>query len=171
MFIMILQIGLAKNTTKEKDNVVLLDIICFEYILLEFKELIDWVFTPDDEFLEKRADIISARTKLLRAISNGDSSYKEIKEIKDYCDNIEDYNIEQLSAKILFELTRNTGFEVSKSGIGECWIRSCCDWSGKQDDDICGLDNSRLDLYDKMKHILAETCLSSEFRRLGLEVA
>ena len=171
MFIMILQIGLAKNTTKEKDNVVLLDIICFEYILLEFKELIDWVFTPDDEFLEKRADIISARTKLLRAISNGDSSYKEIKEIKDYCDNIEDYNIEQLSAKILFELTRNTGFEVSKSSIGECWIRSCCDWSGRQDDDICGLDNSRLDLYDKMKHILAETCLSSEFRRLGLEVA
>ena len=171
MFIMILQIGLAKNTTKEKDNVVLLDIICFEYILLEFKELIDWVFTPDDEFLEKRADIISGRTKLVSAISNGDSSYKEIKEIKDYCDNIEDYNIEQLSAKILFELTRNTGFEVSKSSIGECWIRSCCDWSGRQDDDICGLDNSRLDLYDKMKHILAETCLSSEFRRLGLEVA
>ena len=168
---MILQIGLAKNTTKEKDNVVLLDIICFEYILLEFKELIDWVFTPDDEFLEKRADIISGRTKLVSAISNGDSSYKEIKEIKDYCDNIEDYNIEQLSAKILFELTRNTGFEVSKSSIGECWIRSCCDWSGRQDDDICGLDNSRLDLYDKMKHILAGTCLSSEFRRLGLEVA
>lgn len=66
---------------------------------------------------------------------------------------------------------RYTGFEVSKSSIGECWIRSCCDWSGRQDDDICGLDNSRLDLYDKMKHILAETCLSSEFRRLGLEVA
>ena len=113
------ELKIITDATKEKDNVVLLDIICFEYILLEFKELIDWVFSPDDEFLEKRADIISARTKLVSAISNGDSSYKEIKEIKDYCDNIENYNIEQLSAKILFELTRNTGFEVSKSSIGE----------------------------------------------------
>ena len=87
------ELKILTDASKEKDNVVLLDIICFEYILLEFKELIDWVFTPDDEFLEKRADIISARTKLVSAISNGDSSYKEIKEIKDYCDNIENYNM------------------------------------------------------------------------------
>ena len=165
------ELKILTDASKEKDNVALLDIVCFEYLLLEFKELIDWVFAPDDEFLEQRSGTINARYKLVNAINNGDSSYKETKEIQDYCDNIEDYNIEQLSAKILFELTRNTGFEVSKSSIGECWIRSCCDWSGRQDDDICGLDNSRLDLYDKMKHILAGTCLSSEFRRLGLEVA
>ena len=162
------ELKIITDATKEKDNVVLLDIICFEYILLEFKELIDWVFTPDDEFLEKRADIISARTKLLSAISNGDSSYKEIKEIKDYCDNIEDYNIEQLSAKILFELTRNTGFEVSKSSIGECWIRSCCDWSGRQDDDICGLDDGRLTLSEKMDQIISHSVLQAAFKEAGL---
>ena len=165
------ELKILTEVSKEKENVELLDIICFEYLLLEFKELIDWVFAPDDEFLEKRADVIRARTKLVCAISNGDLSYKEIQEIKEYCDNIEDYNIEQLSAKILFELTRNTGFEVSKGSIGECWIRSCCDWSERQDDDICGLDNSRLDVYDKMKHILVGTCLNNEFGRLGLEVA
>lgn len=165
------ELKILTEVTREMDNVSLLDIICFEYLILEFKELTDWVFAPNDEFLEKRSDIINARTKLISAISNGDLSYKEIQEIKEYCDNIENYNIEQLSAKILFELTRNTGFEVSKARIGECWIRSCCDWPERQDDDICGLDNSRLDLYDKMKHILVGTCLSGALKRCGLEVA
>ena len=163
------ELKILAEAVKEKDNVAFLDIVCFEYLLLEFKELIDWVFAPDDEFLDKRAEIIKVRSKLVGAISKGISSYKEIQEIKDYCDNIEGYNIEQLSAKILFELTRNTGFEVSKGSIGDCWIKSCCDWSKRQDDDICGLDHSRLDIHEKMKHILLGTCLQNEFRELGLE--
>ncbi|MFR5557829.1 MAG: hypothetical protein ACLTKE_14165 [Coprococcus sp.] len=32
-----------KKYVNEKENVFLLDIICFEYILLEFKELIEWL--------------------------------------------------------------------------------------------------------------------------------
>lgn len=163
------ELKILTEAVKEKDNVAFLDIVCFEYLLLEFKELIDWVFAPDDEFLDKRAEIIKVRSKLVGAISKGNTSYKEIQEIKDYCDNIEGYNIEQLSAKILFELTRNTGFEVSKGSIGDCWIKSCCDWSKRQDDDICGLDHSRLDIHEKMKHILLGTCLQNEFQELGLE--
>lgn len=124
----------------------------------------------DDELLVKRGGVLKARSKLVSIISNGETSYKDIREIKDYCDNLEDYNIEQLSAKILFELTRNTGFEVSKGSIGECWIKSCCEWSGRQDDDICGLDHSRLGIYEKMKHILDGTCLQREFHRIRLEV-
>lgn len=166
---MLSELKILTEAVKEKDNVAFLDIVCFEYLLLEFKGLIDWVFAPDDEFLDKRAEIIKVRSKLVGAISKGNTSYKEIQEIKDYCDNIEGYNIEQLSAKILFELTRNTGFEVSKGSIGDCWIKSCCDWSKRQDDDICGLDHSRLDIHEKMKHILLGTCLQNEFRELGLE--
>ncbi len=167
----LMELRILTEVSKEKDNVILLDVICFEYLLLEFNELLDWVFAPGDEFLEKRANIINARSKLISAINNGDLSYKGIKEIKEYCDNIDDYNIEQLSAKILFELTRNTGFEVSKSSIGECWICSCCGWSDRKNDDICGLDYSRLDLYTKMKHILIGTCLNEELMKCGLEVA
>ena len=162
------ELKILTDVSKEKDNVALMDIICFEYLLLEFDELLDWVYAPEDEFLEKRANIINARCKLINAINDGNLSYKEIQEIKEFCDNIENYNIEQLSAKILFELTRNTGFEVSKSRVGDCWIRSCCDWSGRQDDDICGLDNNRLDLYDKMKHILVGTCLCERFKKIGM---
>lgn len=80
-------------------------------------------------------------------------------------------NIEQLTAKLLFDLTRNTGFEVSKGKIGECWINSCCEWLEREEDDICGLDYSRLSIYDKMKSIYEGTCLKEQFHAVGLEVA
>lgn len=84
--------------------------------------------------------------------------------------NGKEHNIEQLSAKILFDLTRNTGFEVSKGKIGECWIKSCCEWEERQEDDICGLDLNRLTLCEKMKKIYLETSLKAEFQSAGLEV-
>lgn len=49
-----LQIVMEKKRLKqyvnERDNVFVIDIICFEYILLEFKELIEWIYAPKDEF-------------------------------------------------------------------------------------------------------------------------
>ena len=103
-----------KKYVNEKENVFLLDIICFEYLLLEFKELIEWIYAPEDEFLQKRARAIAARCKLVESLKDDNFDYKGIREIVDYDKNIEEHNIEQLSTKILFDLTRNTGFEVSK---------------------------------------------------------
>lgn len=37
-------------------------------------------------------------------------------------------------------------------------------------DDICGLDNKRLSVYDKMKSIFEGTCLKKQFHAVGLEV-
>lgn len=48
-----------------RDNVCLLNLICFEYTLLEFDKLIDWIYAPKDEFIEKRAGAIAARKKLV----------------------------------------------------------------------------------------------------------
>ena len=162
---------LLKQYADKKENVVLMDIICFEYILLEFKNLINWIYAPDDEFLEKRAGAIAAREKLVNPIETGNMNYKDIKEIVEYDEHIAEHNIEQLVAKLLFDLTRNTGFEVSKGNIGDCWIKSCCKWDGRMEDDICGLDYSRLSIYDKMKSIYGGTCLKEQLHAAGLEVA
>lgn len=161
---------LLKQYARERKNIILLDIICFEYILLEFKELIEWIYAPDDEFIQKRAKAVSARRELIQCIQCGDMDYKKIKEVLEYDQYIENHNIEQLSAKLLFDLTRNTGFEVSKGNIGECWIKSCCEWKNRMDDDICGLDYSRLSILEKMKKIYSETCLKKEFEKIGLEM-
>lgn len=155
---------------KVKNNVFLLDIICFEYILLEFKDLVEWIYASDDEFLTKRKNVIVAREKLVKTIQNGEVNYKDIREIIEYNENVDNYNVEQLSAKILFDLTRNTGFEVSKSNIGECWIKSCCEWGQRMPDDSCGLDASRLQLKEKMQCICKKTSLLTQFETIGLEV-
>ncbi len=64
---------------------------------------------------------------MVKSIENGDVNYKEMKVIVEYDKHITEHNIEQFSAKLLFDLTRNTGFEVSKGNIGECWIKPCCE--------------------------------------------
>ena len=159
-----------KKYVNEKENVFLLDIICFEYLLLEFKELIEWIYAPEDEFLQKRTRAIEARHKLVESLQNDNFDYKGIREIIEYDKNIEEHNIEQLSAKLLLDLTRNTGFEVSKGTLGECWIRSCCGWKERQEDDICGLEHSRLSVSDKMKRIYMGSSLKLQFLKVGLEV-
>lgn len=162
---------LLKRYADRKANVFLMDIICFEYLLLEFSDLITWIYAPNDEFLVKRNKAVMAREKLVNTIKTGELNYKDIREIVEYNERIENYNIEQLAAKILFDLTRNTGFEVSKGKLGECWIKSCCEWQGRMNNDICGLDNNRLALNNKMIQIYKGTSLITQFQNVGLEVA
>jgi hypothetical protein len=140
-------------------------------VLLEFKNLISWIYAPNDEFLTKRIKAITAREKLVGMIEADEFNYKDIREIIDYNESVDSYNIEQLSARILFDLTRNTGFEVSKGNIGECWVKSCCEWQNRMEDDICGLDNGRLSVNEKMKQIYKGTCLITQLQNVGLEVA
>ena len=161
---------ILKQAVEKRDNVFLLNLICFEYTLLEFDKLIDWIYAPNDEFREKRAGAIAAREKLVQIINSGEMNYKAIKEIVAYDNNLGNHNIEQLSAKLLFALTRNTGFEVSKGDLGECWRQSCCEWTDRQADDICGLDQTKFTLNDKMKYIYSGTSLHREFENIGLEV-
>lgn len=161
---------ILKEAAAIRDNVFLLNLICFEYTLLEFDKLIDWIYAPEDEFREKRADTIAAREQLVQMIKSGEMNYKAIQEIMNYNNNLTDHNIEQLSAKLLLDLTRNTGFEVSKGTLGECWKQNCCEWVGRQEDDICGLDHTKLALKDKMKSIYLGTSLYGEFENIGLEV-
>ena len=161
---------IMKEAADIRDNVFLLNLICFEYTLLELDNSIDWIYAPEDEFREKRAGAIAAREKLVNIIKSGEMNYKAIQEIIDYDSNLNNHNIEQLSAKLLFDLTRNTGFEVSKGDLGECWRQNCCEWADRQADDICGLDHTKLTLKDKMKCIYSGTSICGEFENIGLEV-
>ena len=161
---------ILKSYVDEKSNVLLLDIICFEYLLLEFDKLIDWIYAKDDDFLIKRADTINARNKLVEMLGAGKQDYKTLREVMAYDSNLNEHNIEQLSAKLLFDLTRNTGFEVSKGNIGDCWLESCCNWIDRQNDDLCGLDDDKLSVADKMKNIYIGTSLKSKLPDVGLEV-
>lgn len=164
------ELKVLQQYTEKKKNVHEFHIICFEYILLEFRKLIEWIYAPEDEFLIKRKKEITAREKLIEIVSQKRQDYKDVTEIREYRASLEDYNIEQLSARLLFDLTRNTGFEVSKGKIGECWIADCCQYSERQENDACGLDDGRISVADKMKEIYNNTSLVTEFQQVGLEV-
>ncbi|WP_147352431.1 hypothetical protein [Clostridium sp. AM54-37XD] len=60
---------------------------------------------------------------MVQIISTDDMNYKVIQEILDYDNNLDNHNIEQVSAKLLFDFTRNMGFEVSKESIFLWMIR------------------------------------------------
>lgn len=100
--------------SSQKRNVILLNMICFEYILLEFEKLPDWVFAEEDDFRLQRADLLEARKALLNAVRQS-ADYKRNPMIVTLFDKTKEYNIEQFVAKLLYLLTRNTGFEVSKA--------------------------------------------------------
>ena len=75
---------ILKEAADKRDNVFLLSLICFEYTLLEFDKLIDWIYAVEDEFRKKRASAITAREKLLQTLNSGEMNYKVIQEILDY---------------------------------------------------------------------------------------
>lgn len=159
-----------RKYTDSKNNIFIINIICFEYILLEFNKLIDWIYAEGDEFKVKRAKVIDAREQLIEMLQSGNIDYKSAREIVEYDSKLDKYNIERLSAKMLFDLTRNTGFEVSKPKIGDCWMKSCCEWQGRQNSDICGLDGRHLPIRSKMKEIYYGSSLCAEFSNIGMEV-
>lgn len=159
-----------RQYARQMDNVELLDVICFEYILLGFSDLLEWVFAKNDELLDKRQKAISARNKLVECIQSGNMHYKDLDEIVAYDPRIQEHNVEQFVARLLYDITRNTGFEVTKGKVGDCWISPCCEWMERQEDDICGLEDMRLPLYEKMRTIYEKSCLKNQFEALGLEM-
>lgn len=141
-----------------KNNVSVIKIHSFEFVLLSFKFLTEWIFAEHDELKEKRMKLIDFKDKLVNLINNGgdDNAVRSLKESYDFSDTM---NLEQLSAKVLFDITRNTGFETSKGKIGECFIVDCCEWTDREDDDICGLNTERITGEAKIKSIFEQSVL------------
>lgn len=156
-----------KRVISGNTNIYVLKLISFEYILLSFTKLLDWIYAENDEFRKKRVVEISAREAILAAIEEG-RDYKSLAELKQFTSDVDNYNIEQLVSKLLFKLTRNTGFEVSKGTLGECWRNNCCEYSTRMPDDLCGLDVERLSFIDKARTIYECSILKPEFERLQI---
>lgn len=156
----------------DRKNIFCIKIISFEYLLLQFNSLIDWVFASEDNLLEQRKNLKDIRERLIGLINgNNPLSYINDDSIKGYFSCLNENNIEQICARVLFDITRNTGFEVSKRSVGPCWIMNCCDWIDRADDDICGLNENRLSVYGKMYAIFTNTSVLCEgFKAANLEV-
>lgn len=162
------ELSRLKKSISGKNNIRLIKIHSFEFVLLSFEYLDQWVFAEQDNLRDKRQSFLEARIKFVKLINHGGNpdELNEFRTVYNYQNNT---NTEKISAKLLFEITKNTGFETGKSQIGPCFTQSCCEWSDRQEDDICGLDNHRLKLQIKMKKIIEHSVLKESLKEAGLK--
>lgn len=156
-----------KKSTEGKENVRILGIHSFEFALLSFEMLEQWVFDEKDDLRTKRRNYLQAKDLLVRFIVSGGSP-RELTDLKALLNYPENRNTEQLCAGILYGITRNTGFETDKGTLGACFYKSCCELSGRQPDDICGLDKNRITAERKMREIFSHSAIQSAFMKAGL---
>ena len=150
-----------------KSNVRMIDIHSFEFSLLPFRLLEQWVFAEEDELKEKRQNFLRARELFIDIVQNGGGADK-LAELKNLLALSKALNTEQLAAKLLEEITRNTGCETSKKKLGFCFVHSCCEWKERQADDTCGLDKTRLTSAEKRKKLVEFSVLKDAFAKVGL---
>ena len=151
-----------------KDNIHVIKLHCFESVLLSFELLEQWVFAEKDELREKRQELLNARALFIRMNTSSIQDASVLASFKAACEGFESKNSEQIAAKLLYEITRNTGFETSKSRLGECFVNQCCEWADRQENDICGLDDHRISTNEKARLLVERSPLKHALEEVGL---
>ena len=156
-----------KRSIIGKNNIKVIKIHSFEFSLLSFEFLEKWVFAENDDLKEQRKDKLEAREKLVKLISDGGTA-DELSLFKSVYQYQSKMNTEKIVAKLLTEITRNTGFETNKKQVGFCFVNSCCEWDDRQENDLCGLDDKRLSVSEKIEQMVNHSILQAAFQEVGL---
>ena len=106
---------------KSKGKIIILDIICFEYLILSFDKLVTWTGTG-------KADKIKIREEVLAAIENHRINLLKIDDEKtlQYLAGFKRYSTERVMKALVGEFTQNEKWSVKGTLMGECWYKDCC---------------------------------------------
>ena len=106
---------------KSEGKVIILDIICFEYLILAFDKLVPWTGTGKTDKIKIREDILSA-------IENHRINLSKIDDEKtlQYLSGFKRYSTERVMKSLVGELTENEKWSVKGSLMGKCWYKDCC---------------------------------------------
>lgn len=117
---------------KSEGKIIILDMICFEYLILSFEKLVAWTGAG-------KADKIKIREKVLSAIENHRIDLAKIDDEKtlQYLSGFKKYSTERVMKSLVNEFTQNEKWSVKGSFMGECWYKDCC-VSEYQDSLRCG---------------------------------
>lgn len=108
-------------SNKSNGKVRLLDITCFEYIILAFKELVQWTECG-------RKDKIAIRENILHAMNGHQIDLDQITDEKtlQYLMGFRRYSTERVMKSLANELTDKKKWSIKGSLMGECWHQDCC---------------------------------------------
>ena len=106
---------------KSEGKIVILDIICFEYLILAFDKLVEWTGTG-------KTDKIKIREEVLTAVENHriDLSRIDDKKTLQYLAGFKRYSTERVMKSLVGEFTQNEKWSVKGTLMGECWYKDCC---------------------------------------------
>ena len=106
---------------KSEGKIIILDMICFEYLILAYDKLVTWTGTGKEDKIKIRADILSA-------IENHSINLSMIEDKKtlQYLTGFKHYSTERVMKSLLSELTENEKWSVNGLLMGECWYKDCC---------------------------------------------
>lgn len=112
---------LKSITDKAEGKIIILDMICFEYLILAFDKLVTWTGTG-------KTDKIKIREEVLLAIENHRINLSKIDDEKtlQYLVSFKRYSTERVMKSLVGEFTQNEKWSVKGSLMGECWYKDCC---------------------------------------------
>ena len=112
---------LKSISEKSGGKVTILDMICFEYLILAFDKLVTWTGTG-------KADKIKIREDVLSAIEDHTINLSKIDDEKtlQYLASFKRYSTERVMKSLVGEFTQNEKWSVKGPLMGECWYKDCC---------------------------------------------
>ncbi|MBU5468971.1 hypothetical protein KQI85_01090 [Falcatimonas sp. MSJ-15] len=106
---------------KAEGKVIILDMICFEYLILAFDKLVEWTGTG-------KTDKIKIREEVLSVIEDHRINLSKIEDEKtlQYLAGFKRYSTERVMKSLVGEFTQNEKWSIKGSLMGECWYKDCC---------------------------------------------
>ena len=106
---------------KAEGKIVILDMICFECLILAFDKLVAWTGTG-------KTDKIRIREEVLSVIENHRINLSKIDDEKtlQYLAGFKRYSTERVMKSLVGEFTQNEKWSVKCTLMGECWYKDCC---------------------------------------------
>lgn len=106
---------------KAEGKIIILDMICFEYLILAFDKLVEWTGTG-------KTDKIKIREEVLAAVENHRINLSKIDDEKtlQYIAGFKRYSTERVMKSLAGEFTQNEKWSVKGTLMGECWYKNCC---------------------------------------------
>lgn len=128
-----------KQATVHINNVEVLDLLCFEYLILKFKYLLNWI--KPIKITKDYSEGEIAREEFINVVESKSSWSNNIKLVKYVVKNkgidtsVQGWqrelifiSMENLASLILSKITNGgtTEFGISKTRLGKCWYCDCC---------------------------------------------
>ena len=106
---------------KAEGKIIILDMICFEYLILAFDKLVAWTGTG-------KTDKIKIREEVLAAVEDHRINLLKIDDEKtlQYIAGFKRYSTERVMKSLVGEFTQNEKWSVKGALMGECWYKDCC---------------------------------------------